>query len=117
MVGLFVKYGVDDNADLMPLKNLYRSQILSIARHIGVPEAIWSRSPNPEMIPGVTDKYRDILGLPSETIDLILYHLERNAPPDEIGRLTGLECGKVEEIRLLVAGTEHMRAHSMGPDL
>ena len=57
-LGLFCKYGIDDAADLMPLKRLYRSQILQLAECLGIPAAIRGRSPNPDILPGVTDKYR-----------------------------------------------------------
>jgi hypothetical protein len=45
---LYVKFGVDDSVDLMPLKNLYRSHILQIARYVGVPQSVIKRTPNPE---------------------------------------------------------------------
>ena len=51
-----------DAADLMPLKNLHRSQVLQIAAHLGVPDEILARSPNPDIIPGVNDKYMEMLG-------------------------------------------------------
>jgi NAD+ synthase len=115
LVGLFSKHGVDDNADVMPLKSLYRAHVLQIARYLGVPQAIWSRAPNPEMIPGIDDKYKDILGIESEQLDLLLYSLEANLPIQEISEKINLPLEKVEEIKLLVKSTEHMRNHSMYP--
>jgi NAD+ synthase len=44
MLGLYVKFGVDDSADVMPLKNLYRTQIIQLAAHLGVPESILNRT-------------------------------------------------------------------------
>ncbi len=115
LVGLFVKHGVDDNADIMPLKNLYRSHILQIARHLGVPAVILNRAPNPEMVPGIEDKYRDILGIDSGQVDLLLHGLETNVPISEIAESTGLPEDKVEEMRSLVQATAHMRHPSMYP--
>jgi len=118
LVGLFVKYGVDDCADVMPLKNLYRSHILQLARYVGVPEEIIDRPPNPDIIAGVTDKYFDVLGVPAETIDLILYGLvEAKMTPADVASEVGLPAAKVEEIRELIDLTAHMRSHSMAPDL
>jgi len=117
LLGLFVKYGVDDCADVMPLKNLYRSHILQLARHLGVPAEIIDRPPNPDIIAGVTDKYYDVLGIHAETIDLILYGLvEAQMTPAEVANEVGLPEGKVEEIREIVELTAHMRHHSMAPE-
>jgi NAD+ synthase len=95
LVGLFVKFGVDDIADLMPLKNLYRSQILQVAREIGVPEEILARSPNPDIIPGVSDKYLDIL--------------EYGMEDEDISTQLNIPVEKVQQIRNLILKTEHMR--------
>ena len=37
LVGLYVKFGVDDVADVMPLKRLYRTQILQLGECLGLP--------------------------------------------------------------------------------
>jgi NAD+ synthase len=116
MVGLFVKYGVDDLADVMPLKNLYRSHILQLAEYLGIPREIIERPPNPDIIPGVEDKYKDMLGLESETLDLILYGFENNMSCSEIAMELNLKEKKVEEIKKLIEATRHMRHHSRGPD-
>jgi NAD+ synthase len=112
MVGLFVKFGVDDNADIMPLKNLYRSHILQLAEYLDVPAEIVNRTPNPDIIPGVSDKYVDLLGLPCETLDLVLYGIEHGMRDDVISGELSLPVGKVVEIRGLVKSTEHMRSPS-----
>ena len=112
LVGLFSKYGVDDNADVMPLKHLYRSQILQLARYLGVPVDIIERTPNPDMIPGIEDKYWDVLGIGSETLDLLLYGLELGLPCEEIPRQVPIELVKVQEIQSLVQSTAHMRHHA-----
>ncbi len=75
---MFVKCGVDDAADLMPLKGLYRSQVLRIAEAVGVPAEVLARTPNPEMLPGIEDKYLDIFGVPAPTVDLMLWGIEHH---------------------------------------
>ncbi len=113
LVGLFSKFGVDDNADVMPLKNLYRSQILQIARCVGVPAEIIERKPNPDMLPGIEDKYLDVLGIKSETLDLLLYGLEHFLTCEDIADQLHLELAKVQEIQELIKLTSHMRNHSL----
>jgi NAD+ synthase len=112
MVGLFVKFGVDDIADIMPLKNLYRSHILQLAEYLGVPAEILNRTPNPDIIPGVSDKYVDMLGLPYDKVDLVLYGIEHGMEDDLIAGQLNLPEKKVAEIRSLILDTEHMRTPS-----
>jgi NAD+ synthase len=112
LLGLYVKFGVDDNADVMPLKNLYRSQILKIAAHLGVPDEIMHRTPNPDIIPGVQDKYMDVLGLPSSTLDLLVYGIEHGLENGDIVSQLRLPVEKVRQIRDLVQQTGHMRQPS-----
>lgn len=112
LVGLYSKYGVDDAADVMPLKHLYRTQILQLARYLEVPAEIVERKPNPDMLPGIEDKYFDVLGIPSDTLDLILYGLQHDFPPGEIAAQVHLDPARIEEIRNLIQLTEHMRHHA-----
>ncbi len=109
MVGLFVKFGADDIADIMPLKNLFRSQIVQLAKFLGVPAEILNRTPNPDIIPGVSDKYVDILGLPCETLDLVLYGIEQCMEDEIIAEQLNLPMGRILDLRGLVQKTEHMR--------
>ena len=115
MVGLFVKFGVDDVADVMPLKHLYRTQILQLGEHLGLPAEILSRSPNPDVIPGVTDKYSDLLGIESAKVDLILLGIERGMDTGDIARQSGVPEQEVATIEELVRATAHMRDPSMAP--
>ena len=116
LTGLFVKFGVDHNADIMPIRNLYRSQILELAKFLGVPEEIITRTPNPDVMPGINDKYVDILKLDYEKVDLILYGLEKDMSSQEIARQLKLKEEKVGEIKQLMCLTDHMRNPSQAPD-
>lgn len=114
-VGLFAKCGIDDCADIMPLKNIYRSQILQIGQYIGIPTEILNRTPNPDMVPGVTDKYVSYLELPSQQVDLILLGLENKMTPKEIAEQVDIRNEKVLEIQEIVRLTETQRNPSLAP--
>ncbi len=116
-VGLYVKFGVDDAADIMPLKYLYRTQILQLAEHLNVPPEIRARTPNPDLVPGVSDKYRDILHLESGKLDLLLYGIERGMKTNLIAEALDIPQKKVLEIEELVRLTAHMRNPVMAPVL
>ena len=44
MTGYFTKYG-DSGADLMPLLNLYKTEIFEMAKVLGVPDVIINKKP------------------------------------------------------------------------
>lgn len=113
--GLFVKCGIDDCADIMPLKNIYRSQIFQIGQYIGIPTEILNRTPNPDMVPSVTDKYVGYLDLPVQQVDLILLGLENKMTPKEIAAQVILREKKVLEIQEIVRLTETQRNPSLAP--
>lgn len=117
LTGLFSKFGVDNNADIMPLGNLYRTQILQLAKYLGVPEKIINKSPSPDLIPGVEDKYFYLIGLPSEKVDLILFGLEGGMSSESISEEVGTPLVKVNYIKELIKRSFHMRHPSMTPDL
>lgn len=90
-VGLFAKFGIDDAADLMPLKTLYRSDVLQLAKYLALPAEICERTPNPDMVPGVTDKYRSYLGISAAELDLILKGFDRRSKSTRIAKELGID--------------------------
>jgi len=117
MVGLFVKYGVDDCADIMPLKNIFRSHTLQLAGYLGIPAAILHRSPNPDILPGITDKYIGYFKMDYLKIDLILLGLQQGLPDDEIAAQVGISEQSVNQIHEIVRLSEHTRNHELAPIL
>ena len=115
MVGLYVKFGIDDNADLMPLKNLFRTHIIQLAEFLKVPREIIIRTPNPDLIPGVSDKYMDILRIDWKKLDLILYGLEKGMDTNSLAQQLNMIDKRIEQIKEIVELTYHMRHHSMAP--
>jgi NAD+ synthase len=117
MTGLFSKFGIDHNADIMPLGNLYRTQILQLAKYFQIPERILDKPPSPDIIPGVEDKYAYLIGLPSEKVDLVLFGLENGLASEEISKQTEVPISKVNYIKELMRRSSHMRHPPMTPDL
>lgn len=117
MVGLFVKYGIDDCADIMPLKNIYRSQTLQLADFIGIPPEISHRSPNPDILPGITDKYQGYFGIDYLKVELILLGLQMELSADEIARQLELDVQTVIQMIEVAKLSESFRSHALAPDL
>lgn len=74
-LGFFVPFG-DGVADIMPLLNLYKTDVYEIARELEVPEEIINQAPSPDLIPGLSDEL--ILGMNYQKIDEILNQIEQN---------------------------------------
>ncbi|KLO23368.1 NAD(+) synthase [Marinitoga sp. 1155] len=74
-VGFYVKYG-DDSVDIEPIMHLYKTQVFDLAKELNIPEKIISKSPSPDLIPGITDEYA--MGITYKDLDRILLKIENN---------------------------------------
>lgn len=101
MTGFFVKFGIDHNSDIMPLLDLYKTQVKKLAQYLEVPEKIINKAPTPDMIPGITDELA--FEIPYEDLDKILYALENNIP------LQGELKKKEAYVKALIDNSAHMR--------
>lgn len=71
--GYFTKYG-DGACDVLPLGQLYKTEVRELAHHLGVPQAIIERTPTAGLWEGQTDE--DELGVTYEQLDTILHLIE-----------------------------------------
>ncbi len=106
MLGYFTKYG-DGACDLLPLADMYKTTVRKLAKHLGLPERIYSKPASPELWPGQTAKAE--LGLAYEQLDAILWGLERWMSNTDIAMDTGLTVKTVEEVRARWIRSEHKR--------
>jgi NAD+ synthase len=105
MTGTFTQWGCDHCADLMPLLHLYRSQLIPLAEHLGLPEDIIHKKADPDILPGLDDK-GELLGSFKEA-DLILWGLENQIPLSDLEGRFGKE--KVKYIQTLVDNSAYYR--------
>lgn len=73
MLGYCTKYG-DNAADLQPLLHLYKTDIYSVAKELGIPEAIITKVPSAGLWSGQSDEKE--IGLTYNEIDASLKALE-----------------------------------------
>ena len=106
MIGYFTKWG-DVAADISPLMDLYKTQVRQLALHIGVPKEIAKKPSTPRLWPGQLAEHE--LGIKYETLDLILFGLERFMTPEEIAEQLKLPVTGVEEIKRRWLAAEHKR--------
>ncbi|QSG13193.1 NH3-dependent NAD+ synthetase [Halapricum desulfuricans] len=114
LIGYFTKYG-DGAVDCHPIANLYKQQVRQLARHVGVPESVASRTPTAGMWVGQTDE--EELGIEYDTLDSILaLHVEGGVPVGATARGIGVEEAVVERVRALYEHSAHKRQVPPGPD-
>jgi NAD+ synthase len=77
MLGYYTKYG-DGAVDLLPIADLYKTQVRSLAKFLSIPEKIINKESSARLWKGHTAEKE--LGLSYEDIDKILHKLENNEP-------------------------------------
>jgi NAD+ synthase len=107
-IGFFVKHGCDDATDIMPLLNLYKTQVRELAQYLNIPARIMKKPPSPDVMPGLTDD-EEVIGIAYEKMDLILLALEKNWKLSDIVKALGIEEDEVIYIKNLMQKSEHMR--------
>ena len=80
MLGYFCKNG-SGMADIMPIADIYKSDIWNLGIHIGVPDEIIKKIPTGDFWPGQVDE--DLIGVPYDEQDTILKSIESNGVVDE----------------------------------
>jgi NAD+ synthase len=106
LLGYFTKYG-DGGVDLLPIGDLYKTEVYELAARVSIPEAIRARPPTAGLWEGQTDEGE--LGLPYSDLDRILFGLERLLPAEEIAAAGGLPIERVREVEARVARSRHKR--------
>lgn len=95
--GFFVKYG-DGGADLMPIGNLYKSQVYQLASFLGIPEEIIKRTPTTDTYPAQQTQEEFFYQLPVELMDIYWYGFEHDYSPGEVADVMGETEARVDAL-------------------
>ena len=106
LAGYYTKYG-DGAADLLPLGDLYKTQLRALAEKVRVPAAIRERPPTAGFWAGQTDE--EELGIRYDDLDRILLGLEQLRTVAEIAEGGGWPLEMVERVARRVADGRHKR--------
>jgi NAD+ synthase len=106
MMGYFTKWG-DVAADVSPLMDLYKTQVRKLAEHLGFPADLAAKPSTPALWPNQLAETE--LGIKYETLDLILYGLERFMTAEEIAQQLSVKKALVEKVKGRWLATEHKR--------
>jgi NAD+ synthase len=86
--GFFVKYG-DGGADVMPIGNLYKTQVYQIAEFIGVPQRIIERTPTTDTYSATQTQEEFFYQLPFRLMDIYWYGYENGYSTEEVSAVMG----------------------------
>lgn len=114
LTGYFTKHG-DGGVDLLPIGDLYKTQVRLLAQHLRVPEPVITKPPSAGLYPGQTDE--GDMGLSYEELDAVLRGMELNLDAAVIAQKTKLPLATVEKVEAMVRKTEHKRRTPMIPKL
>ena len=110
-VGHYDRYG-DGACDIDPIVHLYKTQVMALARYLGVPQDIIDKPPSPDLIPGITDELT--LGISYEELDPILFLLDEGASDEVVARALGAKEEIVFEVREAVKRAKKARELPVG---
>jgi NAD+ synthase len=113
--GFFVKYG-DGAADVMPIGNLYKTQVYQLAEYLGIPKNIIERTPTTDTYSAEQTQEEFFYQLPFELMDRYWYGFENGYSPKEVAEVMG---ETEERVKALFSNFERKRKTTgylrMGP--
>jgi NAD+ synthase len=114
LIGYFTKYG-DGGVDLMPLGDVYKTDVFRIALHLGFPDSIINKPPTAGLWKGQTDEKE--LKLKYNTLDLILYGLECKYEYEKIASECDVNIENVVRIAQMRKTSQHKRRSPLIPKI
>lgn len=90
---------------------------MQIAKYIGIPDEILHRSPNPDILPGLTDKYQGYFGIDYLKVELILLGMQMELSTNEIAGQLSLDDQTVIRMFEIVQLSENSRSKALAPVL
>jgi len=105
MVGYYTKWG-DGAVDFEPIIDLYKTEVRELARYLGVPEKIITKSPTADLWKGQTDE--DELGMSYAVLD---EYLKGHQPTNDV------EAEVYNRVQQMIRNSEHKRVMPDGPNL
>jgi NAD+ synthase len=94
---------------------LYKTQVRKLALHLGIPKELALKPSTPALWPNQMAESE--LGIKYETLDLILYGLERFMPLEDISDQLAVEKTLVERVKSRWLANEHKRRMPLSPKI
>ncbi len=101
------KFG-DGGVDVLPLGDLFKTQVRQLAAHLGLPKTVYLKPPTPGLWEGQSAEGE--LGIDYFLLDRILYHrFDLWESEEQVAKELGVPRERVERIVGLVKKTQHKR--------
>lgn len=107
LIGYFTKWG-DGAADILPIADLYKTQVRALAKHLKIPEAIAEKKSSPRL----WDSHlaEEEIGMDYETIDRILYLLvDKKIKPKAAAKKLAIPASQVNKVKGMMEKSLHKR--------
>lgn len=115
LLGYFTKYG-DAATDVAPLGDLYKTEVVEVARELGVDEKFIEKTPTAGLWEGQTDV--EEIGTTYDIVDTALKHLvDCGHSVGETVAATGIDEATVERLADLHRTSEHKRERPPTPGI
>lgn len=112
LVGYFTKYG-DGGVDIMPLGDVYKTQVWELAKFLKIPKEIISKPPTAGLWHGQTDEGE--LKLSYNQLDVILAGLEKKIDIDDVSRNADVKKSEVLRIKNMRIKSQHKSRTALIP--
>jgi NAD+ synthase len=96
--GLYTIFGYGHAADIMPLGDLYRNQVLQLSKYFEVPQEIRDLA-HTDVMPGVVNKYQYFFELDSNDVDNILIRFDAEDDVENISGELDIPLEKVNRVK------------------
>jgi NAD+ synthase len=115
MIGYFTKWG-DGAADILPIANLYKTQVRALGQHLKLPQAILQKKSGPRLWENHTAE--EELGMGYEIIDPVLAMLvDRKKTAAQTATMLGIPAADVNRIKEMVEKSAHKRTMPAAADI
>ena len=99
VMGYFTKYG-DGGVDILPIADLLKSQVRTLAKSLGIPKAIIEKAPTADLWAGQTDEKE--MGITYEQLDEIILCLKK-------GGKCSVSKAIISRVKKITKNSEHKR--------
>ena len=106
-LGYFTKWG-DGAADILPIADLYKTQVRALAKFLKIPKTIAEKKSSPRL----WDRHlaEEEIGMDYATIDSILYLLiDKKMRPKDVANKLGIPVNQVYEVKNMIGTSVHKR--------
>jgi NAD+ synthase len=112
LTGYYTKYG-DGGVDIMPIGDLYKTQILILAKFLKIPKEIINKPPTAGLWKGQFDELE--LKLKYNQLDKILAGLERKITLEDIANIICVKKSEIERVKKMRIKSQHKTRTALIP--